>query len=281
MPASEKTSRRPRLGRPGGRRLPVRRPRRRDPARRRRLGAAARRRPRPDRGNPAGLLPGQNRQQRRGHALPGRGPRDRLPGDRRRRRRAPTRRPSKARSSPGRSPWPSPRRWKPTRPPNEVGFFDEFLGSPSQARIGILRPVEDTKPPKYTLVRQSPLEVLNPYFGTTPIFALEHPLTVLQGQVVALTIPTWAPMFAFNVSAENTWRGSRLPEHCASKEDIQGGQPAAGRRQDQDLRLLLLERPPALHGDVGQETVGRGDARRAPGSCSGDSALPRVREFAL
>jgi hypothetical protein len=111
---------------------------------------------------------------------------------------------------------------------NEVGFFNEFLGRPSQARIGVLRPIEDSKPPKYTLVRQSPLELLNPYFGSTPIFVLEHPLSVLQGQVVALTIPTWAPMFAFNVSDEDTWRGSRLPDHCSSKEDIQGGHPQQG-----------------------------------------------------
>lgn len=111
---------------------------------------------------------------------------------------------------------------------DEVGFFNDLLGSPSQARIGILRPVEDTKPPKYTLVRQSPTQVLNPYFGSTPIFALEHPLSVLQGQVVALTIPTWAPMFAFNVDDENTWRGSRLPKHCSSGEDIQAGHPQQG-----------------------------------------------------
>lgn len=111
---------------------------------------------------------------------------------------------------------------------DEVGFFNDFLGSPSEARIGVLRPVENTKPPKYTLVRQSPIEVLNPYFGSTPVFALDHPLTVLKGQIVALTVPTWAPMFAFNVSAENTWRGSRLPEHCSSKEDIQNGHPQQG-----------------------------------------------------
>jgi hypothetical protein len=108
---------------------------------------------------------------------------------------------------------------------NEIGFFDEFLGKPSQARIGILRPVEGSKPPQYTLVRQSPIEVLNPYFGSTPIFALDHPLSVLRGQVVALTVPTWAPMFAFNTSEEDTWRGSRPSGHCASKEDIQGGHP--------------------------------------------------------
>jgi hypothetical protein len=111
---------------------------------------------------------------------------------------------------------------------NEVGFFNEFLGKPSEARIGVLRPVEGSSPPKYTLVRQSPLQVLNPYFGSTPIFALDHPLSVLRGQVVALTVPTWAPMFAFNVSEEDTWRGSRITDHCASKEDIQGGHPQQG-----------------------------------------------------
>lgn len=111
---------------------------------------------------------------------------------------------------------------------NEVAFFDEFLGKPSRARIAVLRPVEGSKPPKYTLVRQSPLETLNPYFGTTPVFALDQPLTVLKGQIVALTVPTWAPMFAFNVDDDNTWRGSRLPEQCASKEDIQGGHPQQG-----------------------------------------------------
>jgi hypothetical protein len=111
---------------------------------------------------------------------------------------------------------------------DEVGFFNEFLGRPSEARIGVLRPVEGSKPPQYTLARQSPLQVLNPYFGSTVIFALDHPLSVLQGQVVALTVPTWAPMFAFNVSGENTWRGSRLPKHCSSKEDIQSGHSQQG-----------------------------------------------------
>jgi hypothetical protein len=111
---------------------------------------------------------------------------------------------------------------------DEVGFFDEFLGKPSQARIGVLRPVEGTKPPQYKLVRQGPLERLNPYFGSTPIFVLEHPLTVLRGQVVALTVPTWAPWFALDVSSEDTWRGSRASGRCASKEDIQGGHPQQG-----------------------------------------------------
>jgi hypothetical protein len=111
---------------------------------------------------------------------------------------------------------------------DEVGFFNDFLGSPSRARIGVLRRVKESMPPRYKLVRQSPLQTLNPYFGSTPVFALEHPLTVLRGQVVALTIPTWAPMFAFNIGEANTWRGSRAPGECSSKSDIQGGHPQQG-----------------------------------------------------
>jgi hypothetical protein len=111
---------------------------------------------------------------------------------------------------------------------DEVAYFNDFLGKPAEARIGVLRPIENSKPPKFKLVRQSPLQVLNRYFGGKVIFALEHPLTVLRGQVVALTIPTWAPMFAFNVTGENTWRGSRKPEHCSSRSDIQSGHPQQG-----------------------------------------------------
>ena len=119
----------------------------------------------------------------------------------------------------------SPSTTKSATTTNEVGFFDEFLGQPSEARISILRQANGANPPQYTVVRQSPVEVLNPYFGGTVIFALERPLVILRGQTVALTVPTWAPMFAFNVAGNNTWRGSRLPNHCSSKEDIKNGRP--------------------------------------------------------
>ena len=93
----------------------------------------------------------------------------------------PTRRPSTARSSPGRSPWPSPRRRK--RPPPPTRSASSTNSSASPRRPGSASCARSKTPSrrKYTLVRQSPLEVLNPYFGSTPIFALEHPLTVLTG----------------------------------------------------------------------------------------------------
>jgi hypothetical protein len=56
---------------------------------------------------------------------------------------------------------------------DEIKSFNELLGEPSQARISILRPIKDSKPPAFKLVRQSPTVTLNPYFGTTPVFTLE------------------------------------------------------------------------------------------------------------
>ena len=135
---------------------------------------------------------------------------------------------------------------------NEISFFNDFLGRPSQARIGVLRPIEDSKPPKFTLVRQSPLQILNPYFGSKVIFALEHPLTVLRGQVDRPDDPD----LGADVRLQRLRRKhlARQPPARPMLEPRRhpGRPPPAGRRQDQDLRLLLLERPPALHGDPGQ-----------------------------
>lgn len=74
-------------------------------------------------------------------------------------------------------------------------FFDSVFGSPASAGIAVLKQVEKKAKgaPKFKLVRQSPVEILNPYFGTTVTFALEQPLNVTTGQVIALTVPTWAP----------------------------------------------------------------------------------------
>ena len=119
----------------------------------------------------------------------------------------------------------------------EFPYFNDIFGSPSQARISILKRVEKEKkgPPRFKMVRQSPVQILNPYFGTTVQFALSKPLNVIKDQIVALTIPTWAPALwrpracdetetglvdataCAEYEAENTWRGSRGPDKCTLK----------------------------------------------------------------
>jgi hypothetical protein len=95
----------------------------------------------------------------------------------------------------------------------EVGdeTFEGF-GGPARARLAILRPVtKEIKAghPIYELVEQSPIEELKPFFGTTITFTLEHPLKMKKGHIAALTIPTWAPVFAG--IGGSTWRASRQP----------------------------------------------------------------------
>ncbi len=105
---------------------------------------------------------------------------------------------------------------KPTM--KERKFFASIFGSPSEARIAVLRKVPNEKPPVYKLVRQSPAQELNGYFGQTPTFVLDHPLNAVAGQVIGLTLPTWAPSWTGPVlSANNSWRASRQSDKCTDK----------------------------------------------------------------
>jgi hypothetical protein len=97
----------------------------------------------------------------------------------------------------------------------QVKFFDANEGGTPAAGIAILRP--QRKPNlTYKLVAQSPLVQLEKYFGTTAQFPLASTLQVKKGDVIALTVPTWAPALALGFSNETSWRASRPRNQCAS-----------------------------------------------------------------
>ena len=102
-------------------------------------------------------------------------------------------------------------------------FFNGFFGMPPEGRLSILRRVRGTSPPRYNLRSQSQVHVLSPYLGRTVEFSAS--LRVESGDVVALTIPTWAPAFAQSLSAGNSWRASRLPGKCTNATDVRQGDP--------------------------------------------------------
>jgi hypothetical protein len=102
-------------------------------------------------------------------------------------------------------------------------FFNGFFGTPPEARLSILRRVPETSPPRYNLRSQSSVHVLTPYLGQTVKFGASLP--VEQGDIVALTIPTWAPAFAQELSSQNAWRASREPGKCTNTTDVRQGQP--------------------------------------------------------
>lgn len=108
--------------------------------------------------------------------------------------------------------------------PSQVGFFNSFYGTPAKARIAVIRRSNGkASPPKYKLVRQSPVETLTSYFGRTVTFVLAKPLSIHKGAVVALSIPTWAPAFAVDISNTNVWRASRGTKKCDKVKDIKAG----------------------------------------------------------
>lgn len=113
---------------------------------------------------------------------------------------------------------------------SQRAFFNGFFGTPPEARISILRRVPGTNPPRYNLRRQGSIKVLTPYLGQTVRFGAN--LEVEKNDIVALTVPTWAPAFAQDLPANNVWRASRAAGTCTNSTDIRQGEPQqiVGRR---------------------------------------------------
>ena len=115
----------------------------------------------------------------------------------------------------------------------QLEFFEEFFGGEPTARLSILKPIKkspkrrqatgEIAPTMYKLKSQGPVEQLTPFLGTTTTFALQQPLKVAAGQVVALTVPTYAPAFAVSQGDKTAWRASRKNGKCTNAEDIKAG----------------------------------------------------------
>lgn len=106
-------------------------------------------------------------------------------------------------------------------------FFTSTFGGPPQARLSILR--RGTKR-KHRLVAQSPAFDLTPHLGTTHRFRLREPLAVRKDYMVALTVPTWAPAFAVDLSSREGWRSSRDARRCADVRQRAAQQRVGGLR---------------------------------------------------
>jgi hypothetical protein len=108
----------------------------------------------------------------------------------------------------------------------QLEFFREFFGGEPTARLSVLKPIQkQIKRGRmiYKLKSQGPVEQLTPFLGTTTTFALQQPLTVRAGQIVALTVPTYAPAFAVNQGDKTAWRASRKSTKCTKADDIKLG----------------------------------------------------------
>jgi hypothetical protein len=97
--------------------------------------------------------------------------------------------------------------------PDEIDFFENQSGfGRASAGISILR----TGTKRYArVVAESPVMDLEPYFGRKVQFPLDRALDVEKGYVVALTVPTWAPVLTPLTDDGSAWRASRPKDGCS------------------------------------------------------------------
>jgi hypothetical protein len=93
----------------------------------------------------------------------------------------------------------------------QVAFFDQAFGKAS-AGITILR--RGKKKLQRFNVGESPVLQLEPYLGQTVQFPLATSLAVKKGDIVALTVPTWAPVLTQLLSDGSAWLASRPKGGC-------------------------------------------------------------------
>jgi hypothetical protein len=111
---------------------------------------------------------------------------------------------------------------------SQRSFFGDFyestaFGVAPTARVSLLKRGEGRS---YKLRGQSPPVNLTSALGSRQVFTLSDPLRIRKGDFLALTIPTWAPAFAVDLSGRgNRWRSSRADGACTSRDDIQQGKP--------------------------------------------------------
>jgi len=90
-------------------------------------------------------------------------------------------------------------------------FFEENLGGAAQAAVGVLKQGDRAF---RRVTGTSPLQTLTPYFGQTVQFPLTASLPVEKGNIIALTVPTWAPALNLGLDRKSTWRASRAKDGC-------------------------------------------------------------------
>jgi hypothetical protein len=103
----------------------------------------------------------------------------------------------------------------------QVAFFNDNFGSPAQVRLSVLRRGDKRRTRlNYRLVGQTPLFEVDRYLGSSPTFVLPEPLRVRKTNWIAVTVPTWAPIFANNLGRSDWWRASRAKNSCDAPRSL-------------------------------------------------------------
>lgn len=94
--------------------------------------------------------------------------------------------------------------------------LDKTYGGTTQAAITVLTPTGKKGQFLWKVKAESPMFHLQPYLGTVVQFPLQTALPVAKGDVIALTVPTWAPVLSIQQPTKTfAYRQSRTA-NCAN-----------------------------------------------------------------
>ncbi len=130
---------------------------------------------------------------------------------------------------------------------SDYDFFSKTFGGSPKARIAVLKPIMKSikaGKPIYKLKSQSPVEDLSRLPRPDHHLHPRHAAAGQAEQVVALTVPTWAPAFAINQSANTRWQASRKKGKC-NEHGRHPGRCRPGRPRHRALPTAAPTTPPA------------------------------------
>lgn len=83
--------------------------------------------------------------------------------------------------------------------PAIIAAEDKSYGGPPEAQLTVLRPTGTPANPFFRVAAESAIVKLRPELGKVAEFPLVTPLPVVRGEILALTVPTWAPVLSFEL----------------------------------------------------------------------------------
>ena len=105
----------------------------------------------------------------------------------------------------------------------QINFFEDNFGKAS-AGLAVIRRGDRLFG---RVVAASPVHQLSDYFGQTVQFPLDRALNVEKGNIIGLTVPTWAPALSTLTEDGSSWRASRGLRSC-DDTDRQTAQTSVG-----------------------------------------------------
>ena len=105
----------------------------------------------------------------------------------------------------------------------QIKFFEDNFGKAS-AGLAVIRRGDRLFG---RVVAASPVMPLSDYFGQTVQFPLDRALKVEKGNVIGLTVPSWAPALSTLTDDGSSWRASRGLKAC-DNTDSQTAQTTVG-----------------------------------------------------